>query len=202
LQLFADVAVVAGQFDQAVAYGEQAVEAARQAGVRWTLGNRLQQQGYFLLLQGALGPAQVAAAEGRDLLRAQGDGDGQAMALVILSMVACRQGDVAGGRRNVEEALHLYQRLGHPAGVSASLLLLAGVAALERRFERAARLLGFADSVVGHSPLYNADIRQTLKEVLASARAALGEEGWAAALAVGQAMTLEQAVEEASDERA
>jgi hypothetical protein len=49
-------------------------------------------------------------------------------------------------------------------------------------------LLGYADSVVGHSPLFNDSIRQTLKEALASARAELGEVTWAAALAAGQAL--------------
>jgi tetratricopeptide (TPR) repeat protein len=200
LQLYADAAVEAGQLDQAVAYGAQAVEAARQAGVRWTLGNRLQQQGYFLLLQGALEPAQAAATEGRDLLRAQGDEDGQAMALITLGAIACRQGDAASGRQHVEEALELYQRLVHPAGMTASLLVLAGVAALEQRFERAGRLLGRADSALGHSPSYTYHIQQTLDAVLAPAQAAFGEATWAAALVAGRALTMEQAIMEALGE--
>jgi non-specific serine/threonine protein kinase len=202
LGLYADAAVLAGRVDQAVAYGEQAVEAARQAGARWTLGVRLHQLGYFLLVQGTLEPAKAAATEGLDLMRAQGDEEGQAFALTALGAIACREGDAASGRRHAEEAMALCQRLRHPSGMAAGLVVLAGVAALERQCDRAARLLGCADSVVGHFTAWNDYMRRALDAVLAPARAALGEDAWAAAFSAGKTLTLEEAVAEALGEEA
>jgi hypothetical protein len=57
-----------------------------------------------------------------------------------------------------------------------------------------------SDSALGHSPSYTYHIRQTLDAVLAPARAALGDEQWAAAFAAGRELTLAEAVAEAQEE--
>jgi predicted ATPase len=197
LFLRAFAALEAGQLDRAVLYAKQAVAAARQAGVRGTLGMLLNFLGRVLLRQGELERAQAASVEALDLLRAQGDEEGQAMCLEVMSAVACRRDDAAGGRRQAEEALELFQRLEDPSGMATNLLLLAAVAALGGQFQRAGRLLGFADSVVGHSQSYSDLTRHSVDAPLSSARDALGEEAWAAALAAGRALSLEEAIAEA-----
>jgi hypothetical protein len=168
--------------------------------VRRTLALQLYSQGHVLLTRGELEQAQTAAAEGLELGRAQGDEVGAILCLEVLSAVACRQGNAAGGRRQAEEALELSQRVEFFSGLAVSLLLLAGVAALGGRFACAGRLLGFAESMVGHSETFSGSVRQALKDVLAPARAALGEGAWAAALASGQALSLEAAIAEALGE--
>jgi hypothetical protein len=139
--------------------------------------------------------------EALELLRAQGDEEGQAMCLETLSAVACRQGDAAGGRRYATVALELCRRLQHLTGMAVSLLLLAAVAALEGWFARAGRLLGYANSMVGYSVTMSGTAQEDLNPVLAPAREALGEEAWAAAIAAGRALSLEEAVAEALGER-
>jgi predicted ATPase len=198
-QLHAFTTLEEGQLDRAADYADQAVAVARQAGVRRTLALQLYSQGHVLLSAGELERAQAAAIEGLELGRAQGDEGGQSLCLEVLSAVACRRGDAAGGRRYAEEALELYQRLEDPSGMAVSLLLLAGVAALGGQFERAGRLLGFAESMVGHSETVSRGIQKDLNPVLAPARAALGEEAWLAAWAAGRALSLGEAVAEARD---
>jgi tetratricopeptide (TPR) repeat protein len=202
LSLRAYAALEEGQLDRAAQYADQAVAAARQAGVRGTLGIRLNMQGHVLLRQGELERARAVSTEALDLSRAQGDEDTQAMCLELLSAVACRQGDAADGRRYAAEALELLQPLEDPAAIALGLILLAGVAAVEGQFERTGRLLGFADSMVGHSETVSGYARSSLDDLLRSAQEVLGEEAWAAALAAGRALSLEEAVAEAlGDER-
>ena len=199
-QLYAFATALEGQLDQAAEYANHAVAAARQAGVRRTLALELYSLGHVLLMQGELERAQAAAAEGLGLGRAQGDEVGAVLCLEVLSAVACRQGDAAGGRRHAVEALALSQEVEFFSGLAVSLLLLAGVAALSGRFACAGRLFGFAGSMVGHSETFSGPVRQALKDVLAPAREALGEETWEAALAAGQALSLEEAIAEALGE--
>jgi non-specific serine/threonine protein kinase len=189
-----------GQLDRAIVCAKQAVAAARRAGVRGTLGIRLNFLGRVLLRQGELERAQAASAEALDLLRAQGDEEGQAMCLEVLSAVACQRGDAEDSRRQAEEALELFQRLEDPSGMATNLLLLAGVAALRGQFERAGRLLGYADSMVGHSQTYSDLTRHSVEAPLRSAREALGDEAWAAAISAGRALSLEEVVAEALGE--
>jgi hypothetical protein len=117
-----------------------------------------------------------------------------------MSGVACRRGDAADGRRYAKETLERFQRLEDPAGMAVSLLLFAGVAALEGQFARAGGLFGFADNMVGHSETFNGIARHGVDALLSSAQEALGEEAWTAALVAGRALSLEQAIAEALGE--
>jgi tetratricopeptide (TPR) repeat protein len=200
--LLASAALLEGQRDRAADYAERSVAAARQAGVRATLGTGLFAHGNVLLELGEPERAHAAAAEGLELLRVQGDEGGQARCLLVLSEVACRRRDAADGRRYAEEALELFQQLEDPAGMAVSLLLLAGVASLGGQFVRAGRLFGFADSMVGHSGTYNGLTQHDVDALLSAAQDALGEEAWASAFAAGRAFSLEAAIAEAlGDER-
>jgi predicted ATPase/transcriptional regulator with XRE-family HTH domain len=199
-QLRAFASLSEGQLERAAEYADQAVAAARQAGVRRTLGLELYSQGNVLLMLGELERAQAGAAEGLELLRAQGDEGGQAHCQEILSEVACRRGDATNGRLHAKEALELFQRLEDPAGMAVSLLLLAGVAALGGHFARAGWLFGFANSMPGHSETFNGLALHGVDALLNSAQVVLGEEAWAAALVAGRALSLEQAIAEALGE--
>ena len=86
-------------------------------------------------------------------------------------------------------------------GVAWHLVGLAGVEAEEDRAERAARLLGAATAVLQRvgfplPPHYQREQDRAQQQ----AQAALDEAGFAAAWAIGRAMTLEQAIEYALDE--
>jgi predicted ATPase/transcriptional regulator with XRE-family HTH domain len=198
--LRAAAALLEEQRDRASDYAERSVAAARQAGVRATLGTALFAHGNVLLELGEPERAQAAAAEGLELLRAQGDEGGQARCLLVLSEAACRRGNATGGRRYAEEALGLFQRLEDLAGMAVSLLMLASVAASGGQFVRAGRLFGFADSMVGHSGTYNGLTQHGVDALLSAAHAALGEDAWASACAAGRVLSFEEAIAEALGE--
>ena len=112
--------------------------------------------------------------------------------------MARRRGEVAEAEALQREALALYQELGDQRGCARGLEELASTAGVAGQGERAARLLGAAAAVretIGapQPPQEQTDVEQAV----AAARAALGEEAWAAAYAAGRALSLEQAIAEA-----
>jgi hypothetical protein len=85
--------------------------------------------------------------------------------------------------------------MGHKQGMAENLEGLAAVAAAQAQPERAARLFGAAEALrtaVG-APRPHAE-RAEHERHFAAARAALGEEAFAAAWGAGRAMPLEAAV--------
>jgi tetratricopeptide (TPR) repeat protein len=97
-----------------------------------------------------------------------------------------------------EEGLALFRELGVNLGVAWCLAGLGSAAALDEAPERAARVWGAAERLrqaIGCRPAPAA--RATYERAMASARAQLGEEAFAAAWAAGRVLTLEQAVAEA-----
>jgi hypothetical protein len=84
-----------------------------------------------------------------------------------------------------------------------SLEQLAMVAGVAQDSERAARLFGAATAQreAEQVPLPTVE-RTDIEAAVAPARAALGEEAWAAAFAAGRALSLEEAAAEALGEEA
>jgi tetratricopeptide (TPR) repeat protein len=123
--------------------------------------------------------------------------------LANLATMAQRQGEIAASVEMGREALMLYRDLGDPRRCAVGLEGLACSAVMLGQMERGARLLGAAATLrqaLGASlpPLEQAD----LKQMMAPAQVALGEEHWAAAFTAGQALTLEAAIAEALDREA
>ena len=114
-------------------------------------------------------------------------------ALLISGLIAQAQGHFAEARTFSQEALPLLQALGDRWGIAMELFSLAGVAAGLGQWVWAARLLGTSAALnetlgVSHPPAVQAwyDYR------VATARARLSEEPFAAAWRQGREMTLEQ----------
>jgi hypothetical protein len=86
--------------------------------------------------------------------------------------------------------------VGGSLGIAQSLEDLAGLAARQEQWERAATLLGAAESVcVTMERTPPAASREEYERAIRGARAAVGEERFAAAWAEGRTMSLQQAVE-------
>jgi hypothetical protein len=98
----------------------------------------------------------------------------------------------------LKESLALFWELGDKEGIVKNLEGLAAVALSGARSERAARLLGNAEGLRGAmgTPLAPGDRAEHDRSV-AAARAALGENAFAAAWAEGRAMDLDQAIADA-----
>jgi hypothetical protein len=96
------------------------------------------------------------------------------------------------------QGLALSQTLFNQASMSWCLAGLGSVAALDEEPERAARLWGAAERLRQAIGCRSAPAaRATYEQALAVARTQLDDAAFAAAFAVGQALTLEQAIAEA-----
>jgi hypothetical protein len=96
----------------------------------------------------------------------------------------------------LKESLGHYRALRAPWGICIVLSIMAGVSVDRGECERAARLFG-AEHALRNAVGYVMGIRwrPVHERDLASARAALGDETFAATWATGEAMTREQAAE-------
>jgi predicted ATPase len=109
-----------------------------------------------------------------------------------------RQGDVEQAREVLAESLGLWQESGHRAGMALSLAGLGGVAATRGEAERAGWLFGAAQRLYPASgPGVTALIDADLDQRIAAARASLDATPFATGWAVGQALSLEDAIGEA-----
>ena len=132
------------------------------------------------------------------LLRAVGYTWDMARGLESLGHVLLEQGMVREAREAFAESLGLWRDLGNKTDI---LVGVAGIAALEGRFDKAARLGG---AVAAHIDRLSLDGRSldvpfsmaqaAVEHSRVTARAGLDEETFARAWAEGQSMTLEQAV--------
>jgi hypothetical protein len=157
--------------------------------------------GAIALAQGDLGRAAACCEESLAFARSTGADFAAAIALRYLGEVARRRGDLAGAEALGREGLLAWQQLDAQAGLAVgleNLALSAAAAGKEAQAERAARLLGAAAALceaIGAPQILRA--QEETERTVAPARAALGEEHWAAAFAAGRALTLEEAIAEA-----
>jgi tetratricopeptide (TPR) repeat protein len=121
-----------------------------------------------------------------------------AKALRGLAEVARRQRDGGKARSLYAQSLQIERELGNPPGIAECLEGLGRVAGAHGQPERVARLLGAVQALsqAGASRPHRKgqQVRAQDDPTVATARAALGEEAFAAAWAEGRAMTLDQAV--------
>ncbi len=148
--------------------------------------------------RGDLGRAAALAGEGLALARGAGNAWSVAQALTTLGATARDRGDLGRATALAEESLGLFREVGDAAGVASSLEALAGLAKARGEVEEAAHLYGMADAwraasgrpapPDGHAE-YDRDV--------ATVRAALGADRFAAIWADGRALPLDQAVPQA-----
>jgi predicted ATPase len=151
--------------------------------------------------QGDLDRAAQLLEETLTFSRERGASHGVANVLRTMAMHACRRGDVKRAIALLDESLRLFHELADVPCSWNQLVLVAHVATMAGRHERAARLLGAADvqqRASGMIPLIVA--RAVHQDAITAARSALGEDAYAVAWAEGRSMNLEQAVAYALEE--
>ncbi len=129
------------------------------------------------------------------LFRELGNRQDLAWGLSFLARVEARQGNYAAARVYSEESLVLHREVGHKGEIAYGLEGLAHVVATQGQPAWAARLWGAAEALreaIG-SPLPPIE-RADYEHWVATARAQLGEQVFAAAWAEGRTMTPEQAL--------
>jgi hypothetical protein len=183
----------------------EALALYRQIGNAWSMSDTLSALGWFFLGRGKLPEARRNLEEGLEIARRIGHKRGVGLLLLGLGRLAYVEGDRRQARELLTESVGLLRDLGTP-GILGALEYLGHTAIERGRYAPGVRLLAV---VVDGYPIYGElwmltpSARQAeLDARLAAARAAVGEEAFAAAWAEGQAMTPEQALEDALAEKA
>jgi predicted ATPase/DNA-binding SARP family transcriptional activator/DNA-binding CsgD family transcriptional regulator len=190
-----------GDHKQAKRLYQEGLALARELGGADPLGGFLINLGYESLLEGDYERAIVLNEEAAALLRDQGHRDYLPAALDNVGWAALLQGDHGRAKILFAESLTLCKELGTKIIASESLEGLACVAGVKGEATRAARLFGAAltlrETVGYQNPPETPALR---KPCLTRVLSQLDEAAWEAALAEGQAMSFEEAVEYALSE--
>ena len=135
------------------------------------------------------------AGEALAMFRAIGNASGAAVALCTLAGLATERDDDEGALTAYREALRLWAGIGERWAIAWAFSGLAALAAGQGQPERAATLVGAVDARLEESgaDLWQSD-RRLYERAAAAARAALGEERFAAVRAAGRALPFAAAV--------
>jgi predicted ATPase len=174
---------------------EESLAMLSELGDRKGMGLALNALGRVAYEQGDYVAARSLPAESLTIFRETGHQWGIAASLDSLGRVVYDQGDYSAARSLHAESLTIRREMGNKLSIAEPLESLARLAAQGREWERAVRLWGAAAALretIGapRSPLWRAEWERDL----GAARAALGEEAFAAAWAAGRALPLEEAV--------
>jgi tetratricopeptide (TPR) repeat protein len=189
-------------FRRAQRLGEESLAVARGVGDAWTMAHPLHLLGLVTSQQGDGREAIRLFEESLRLTRAVGDKFHMAMTLGFLATQMGLAGRDAEARQLHLEEITLGQELKDKRIIAWGLEALSWVGSAGGQAEcprtawvQSARLMGTAEAMIAPSPLLLPPARRSLHDhTAAAARAALGEEAFAAAWAEGRAMSLEQAV--------
>jgi predicted ATPase/class 3 adenylate cyclase len=184
-----------GDSAAARALHEESLAIRRELGDRLGIAICLNNLGNVAQAEGEYPAARALYEESLAIKRELGDRRGIATSLNNMGNVANEQGEYLAARALFEESLAIRRELGDQLGAAESLEGLGELARATGRPARAIRLWGATSAVrerIGAplTPEEHAD----QERLLAAARAALGEEAFAAAWAAGRAMPLEQAI--------
>jgi tetratricopeptide (TPR) repeat protein len=191
-----------GDHEQAARLNERALAVAREFGSRFGAALALCNLADVLRAQGDLERAKSLLEESLISLRSQEGplriANARVNTLSRLGSIECEMSRDARASELFEESLREVWRFGFGFEGVACLEGLARVAAMQGRPERAARLLGASaarreEQGITLSPIVRADHDHAEN----AARAALGEDAFTTAWAVGHAMPLEEAVKDA-----
>jgi len=190
-----DVARDQGNYARAATCFEESAALYRELGDKPGLAYALNNLGDVARDQRALERATVLYEESLALFNDQGDQAGIALVCKNRGDVARLKGDIVEATRHYQESMARYQTVGHTLGMAECLEGLAHLAGMRHRWEHTAREFAVAATIratVG-TPLPPAD-RAAYDDVMALARAALGEEAFAVAWEAGRNLPQEAAI--------
>jgi predicted ATPase/class 3 adenylate cyclase len=188
-------AISLSEFERAEQLLEESLELAREVGEARAICMALGSLASLYRTAGQPARARALWQEELPLIRAVGDRYGTAICLFGLASVAIEEGQPEDSPPILAEALGLARELDYREGIAYYLEGAAAVAASRGDPERAATILGRMRAL--HGELHfkaNADDERLNAQTGETARAALGERAFAAALKAGEDMTVEQAL--------
>jgi tetratricopeptide (TPR) repeat protein len=188
------------EYAKARTFIDESLAIRRQMGDEWGIANCVEWLGSVAWAEGNYDQARSLLEESQAIQRRLGDKRAVERTLPILGNVAAGEGqyDLAG--RLYSESLGTSRVDGDRRGIAQCLEGLAGVAAMSEQPVRAARLTGAAEALreaIGAPPI-PAEGR-AINRTIAMLRASLGDEAFEAERAVGRAMPVDLAIDEALD---
>jgi predicted ATPase/DNA-binding CsgD family transcriptional regulator len=165
-----------GQFDTAQDLLEEGLALARERGDRYTVSTALNILGEVARLRGDIGAARPYYEESLQAKREMGGKMGIAVALHNLARVAHHEGAEREAGELFLEGLEIFFELGSQLDTAMCLAGVGGVEAARGRGERAVRLLGAANGLLGEigAIVWLAD-REDFERDIESARALVDE---------------------------
>jgi DNA-binding NarL/FixJ family response regulator/Tfp pilus assembly protein PilF len=192
------VAAAEGAYEQARPLNETALALHRQLGNIYGVAYSQRALATVARLTDDPATANSLYAESLRAFREIGDRQGEALVLAGLARVAHQTGDDLEALRLFRDALLLHRLLAARRWMVDCIAGIAAVVVRRGYQEQSVRLLGTVAPLRGAVlPVATADERQEEEQTLAIARRTLTESEFAAAWAAGQALSLDQATEEA-----
>jgi predicted ATPase/DNA-binding CsgD family transcriptional regulator len=193
----------AGDLDGARPLLEESLEQGRALSLRHETANALQALGWLELAEGRPRRARRSLEEARGELGELGDRWGVARASFGLGFAAAGRGDQTAARRAFGEALRMVRELHDKLVTCGCLGGLAGTASAGGRMERAVTLLAAAERLRDSlGALHSAYVRDGQRRVMETARRALDEATFEAAVERGRDLVVDAAVALALEEAA
>jgi non-specific serine/threonine protein kinase len=199
----ADIGAHRGDLDRAARLWEECVLLWRRLGRRLELAIDLYSLAFIARLRGDAARAESYLEEAHSIFREVGDVRGQAGSLAGLAQLALDREDLGRAQSTLPAATELYMSIGFVAGLLDLLELYATLLERLDEPEPATRLWG-ARKTLGGEVGREADHPLELAahdEAVARVRVALGDEAFERAWDLGTAMTLEEAVTFALEQR-
>ncbi|QIN82257.1 helix-turn-helix domain-containing protein [Rubrobacter tropicus] len=199
------IALGQGQPNEALSMMEESGERRLEGmGDRWSASAMFGFSATVALGMGDRARARRLAGRALSLAREIGAREAIAVALPTLAVTARDDGDLERAAALFAEGLTLSAEVGDRTNIAYYLEGLAELSASENGLEQAARLWGAARTLLETIEVIaypHAADRTFYEERLAAARASLDERAWEKAWSEGRAMTTEEAVEYALDDR-
>ncbi|GAC1401894.1 MAG: hypothetical protein NVSMB52_15760 [Chloroflexota bacterium] len=171
---------------------EEALRHLRQSGNTIAMARALLNMGDVLRVLGELGKAADYLEESTMLMQSIGHVDGIAQVLVTMAEVRRAERKFDASETHFRESMVLYKSLHNKAGLAMNLEGMAAVAAALNQEQRAAQLLGLAESLRGESNVpRQPSVEPEYDALVTSVRDALGEVDFVAAQSVGRGLSLE-----------
>jgi predicted ATPase/class 3 adenylate cyclase len=188
-----------GQGDRAAAqvHCEEALDLARELGNKREITVALNALAQLNRLDGKLDDAESLYEQAVTLARELRDREFEAIGILGLAMVAIGRGFAGAARELLREVLTIADETGSKTAGQSALEVSAGLAALQREWERSGRLFGAAEAQTLRTGIRRDPADEAfLQPLLASTREAFGEAPFKLAEASGRALPFDQALAE------
>jgi len=189
-----------GNYARSAALYAESLALFRRLGDQRHIGGLLYNLGFVMRDQGNFERAQALCTESLALYRESGDKWGIANAVGSLARIALDFGNYDRARSLAVEGVEMYQAVGNTLGVIECIESLSQAAQGQGEIGKAVQCLALAATMREkiHAPVAPVD-RDWHDRALAAAHATIGDEAFAVAWEAGAALTLDDAIAEATN---